>query len=143
MEYRTAVEMHAAELAARRRGKDHLKTMKQAIEEGAAADSRVAFRRADHRFHIALAEASGNERLRAAIARARGELFVSVDRMAYEDQFALTHDEHSDIYAAIEARDEEAARRAIEKHLKTSLDFVTLVAKQGLPVDVTLADDQG
>jgi GntR family transcriptional repressor for pyruvate dehydrogenase complex len=129
-EYRKAVEMRAAELAALRHSAEHLEEMRQAIEEGADPASRSAFRLADHHFHVAVAVASGSERLTAAITGARGELFVPTDQFAFPDHFAQTHDEHAQILAAIEAHDAEGAREAAEAHLNGSLkDFLEMVLK--------------
>jgi DNA-binding FadR family transcriptional regulator len=129
-EFRKAVEMRAAELAALRRSAGHLEEMRQAIEEGAAPASRSAFRLADHRFHVAVAQASGSERLATAIVEARGELFVPTDQFAFTDHFAQTHDEHTRILAAIQSGDGAAARQAVEEHLDGSLkDFREMVLK--------------
>ena len=129
-EYRKAVEMRAAELAAAQRTDGQLEEMRQAIEEGAVPASRSAFRLADHRFHVAVAQASGSERLVAAIVEARGELFVPTDQFAFTDHFAQTRDEHTRILAAIAAHDGAAARQAAEDHLDGSLkDFLEMVLK--------------
>jgi DNA-binding FadR family transcriptional regulator len=129
-EYRMAVEMRAAELAALRHSAGHVEEMRQAIEEGADPASRSAFRLADHHFHVAVAQASGSERLTAAITEARGELFVPTDQFVFPDHFAQTRDEHTRILAAIEEHDSEGARQAAENHLNGSLkDFLDLVLK--------------
>lgn len=128
IEYRKAVEMRAAELAARRRSAGQVAQMRAAIEEGSAPTSRRSFRQADHHFHVAVAEASSSPRLVDAIVQARGELFLPTDQLVFEDRFAQTADEHSAILAAIDAGDPEAARAAAETHLQASLqDFLDLI----------------
>ncbi|WP_021592357.1 FadR/GntR family transcriptional regulator [Actinomadura welshii] len=128
IEYRTAVETRAAELAAGRRTGDHLAEMKAAIDEGTSPASRPAFRQADHRFHVAIAEASGSPRLRDAIVSARGEMFLPVDQLVFEDHFLQNREEHTAIMEAIRARDADAARTAAEQHLKASLhDFLHVI----------------
>lgn len=129
-EYRKAVEMRAAELAAAHRSAGQLEEMRQAIDEGATPASRSAFRLADHRFHVAVAQASGSERLVAAITEARGELFVPTDQFTFTDHYTQTHDEHTRILDAIAAHDGAAARQAAEQHLNGSLkDFLEMVLK--------------
>jgi hypothetical protein len=104
--------------------------MRQAIEEGATPASRSAFRLADHRFHVAVAQASGSERLVAAITEARGELFVPTDQFTFTDHYTQTRDEHTRILDAIAAHDGAAARQAAEHHLSGSLkDFLEMVLK--------------
>jgi GntR family transcriptional regulator, transcriptional repressor for pyruvate dehydrogenase complex len=128
IEYRKAVEMRAAELAAGRRTRADLVEMQTAIEEGRAPASRRLFRQADHRFHVAMAEASGSPRLLTAIVSARGELFLPVDQLVFDDHFAQTKDEHTAIMEAIQARDVAGARAAAERHLEGSLrDFLQVI----------------
>jgi GntR family transcriptional regulator, transcriptional repressor for pyruvate dehydrogenase complex len=127
IEYRKAVEMRAAELAASRRSAAQLTEMRRAIKEGSTPSSRSAFRQADHRFHLAVADASGSERLAQAIVRARGELFVPTDQLVFHDHYTQTKDEHTEILTAIKDRDPAAARAAAEAHLEASLrDFLDM-----------------
>lgn len=129
IQYRTAVEMRAAELASKRRTATQLSKMQAAIRHGATPSTRSAFRQADHRFHRALGEASGSRRLLNAIMRARGELFVPVDQLTYHDHYTQTRDEHNEIYAAIRDREPEQARKAVQQHLQASLqDFLDMIA---------------
>lgn len=128
IEYRKAIEVRAAALAAARRSADDLDAMRAAIEASTNPGSRGEFRQADHRFHVAVARASGSERLLQAVIRARGELFVPTDQLAFHDHFARTHDEHDRIRAAIEDGDATAASTATEEHLQSSLqDFLDAV----------------
>jgi DNA-binding FadR family transcriptional regulator len=128
IEYRKAVEMRAAELAASRRTQADLAEMRAAIDEGTEPESRRIFRQADHRFHVAMADASGSSRLRTAIVQARGELFLPTDKLVFSDHFTQTRDEHTAILEAIAAGDPDAARSAAEVHLQGSLqDFLDMV----------------
>jgi GntR family transcriptional repressor for pyruvate dehydrogenase complex len=121
LDFRKAVETRTAALAAVRASSAHLTEMRRAVDASAEPASRGVFRQADHLFHLSLAEASGSPRLRAAMLRARGELFVPVDAVAYEDRFRQTFDEHSVILAAVAAGDPAAAAAAMESHLDSSL----------------------
>jgi DNA-binding FadR family transcriptional regulator len=128
IEYRKAIEIRAAELAAVRASEDDVAEMAAAIEQGSTPASRTAFRAADHRFHLAMANASGSARLTEAIARARGEMFVPTDSFPFDDHYAQTHEEHGRILEAIRAGDPSAARQAVESHLEGSLrDFMNMV----------------
>jgi DNA-binding FadR family transcriptional regulator len=128
IEYRKAVEIRAAELAAQRRSEADLAEMAAAIEQGTTPATRTAFRAADHRFHLAMAHASGSARLADAIARARGELFVPVDLLTFDDHYAQTREEHGRILEAIRTGNPAGARLAVESHLSGSLrDFMTMV----------------
>lgn len=128
IEYRKAVEIRAAELAAARCSEDDIAEMAAAIEQGVTPASRTAFRAADHRFHVGMAQASGSARLAEAIVRARGELFVPVDLVPFDDHYAQTAEEHGRILDAIRSRDPSAARAAVDSHLEGSLqDFMNMV----------------
>jgi GntR family transcriptional regulator, transcriptional repressor for pyruvate dehydrogenase complex len=128
IEYRKAVEIRAAELAAHRASEVDLAEMTAAIEQGTTPATRSAFRAADHLFHVAMASASGSTRLVDATVQARGELFVPVDLLPFDDHYAQTREEHGRILEAIRAHDPAAARRAVEEHLDGSLrDFMHMV----------------
>lgn len=128
IDFRKAVEIRAAELAAVRGSEEDLAEMAAAIEQGSTPASRTAFRAADHRFHLAMAHASGSARLAEAIARARGEMFVPTDSLTFDDHYAQTREEHGRILAAIRGGDPAAARLAVESHLEGSLqDFMNMV----------------
>jgi GntR family transcriptional regulator, transcriptional repressor for pyruvate dehydrogenase complex len=129
-EFRKAVEGRAALLAAQRRSRPLLGEMRAAVEAARSPATRSAFRQADHRFHFALARASGNERLVAATLHARGELFLPVDGLDYRDHFGPTAGEHEAILAAVEAGDGGLAVAAVEAHLDSSLqDLMDLVVR--------------
>ena len=133
MDFRKAVETRVAALAATRRSDEQVEEMRRTVDEVANPTSRGAFRQADHRFHVLLAEASRSARLLTAVVHARGELFIPVDAVHYQDRFPLTHDEHGAILRAVEERDPGAAAAAMEKHLDSSLrDLLDLVGAPDL-----------
>lgn len=137
MQYRTAIESHAAHLAARARSAGDIREMRQAIDDATEPTSRGQFRQADHRFHLAIAAASGSQRLQGAVVQTRGELFVPVDHLTYQDQFRQSVHEHQQILDAITARDPAAAATAMTQHLSTSLDDLFRLVLQEQTVDVT------
>jgi GntR family transcriptional repressor for pyruvate dehydrogenase complex len=134
LDFRKAIETRTAMLAAQRASADHLTELRRAVDASAEPTSRGVFRQADHLFHLALADASGSPRLREAMLRARGELFVPVDAVAYEDRFRQTFDEHSAILKAVVERDARSAAAAMEAHLDSSLrDLLHVVGDPPLP----------
>jgi GntR family transcriptional regulator, transcriptional repressor for pyruvate dehydrogenase complex len=120
-ELRGILEGEAAALAAERRGDQHLDEMEAAIEEMAEslADSGAdRFIEADLRFHLAVAEATGNrlvlhsmQAVRDVIRRALITVFV----IPQSPESAVV--EHRAIKAAIASGDPAAARREMSNHL--------------------------
>lgn len=129
-EHRIALERHAAMLAADRRTEDDLATMHTAIVAAAHPASRQTFRQADHRFHLAVASAARSPRISLEIAGLRGEIFVPVDTLAYQDHFDQNITEHTAIARAIQRRDGKRAAQAMTEHLQNSLsDLLQQVGK--------------
>jgi len=114
---RTAVEPATALLAATERTDDDLKAMREAVAAmHGAIEDRQAFARADLAFHIAVAVASGNPLFRAftgVVETALGAYFtLSTPRES--SAMHATARRHASIADAIEARDGEAAARAMQ-----------------------------
>ncbi|MCC7271441.1 MAG: FadR family transcriptional regulator [Alphaproteobacteria bacterium] len=140
MELRTAIEIEAAALAARRATARHLGAVGEALEridaalqrsEGAVAE--------DFAFHHAIAAATGNAQYprfleflgHHVIPRQRVRLTVGTaeQQRAY---LAGIQDEHRRIFAAIRARDADAARAAMRAHLERSLErYRSLMRRRG------------
>ena len=125
LELRIAIESEAASLAARRRNAAHLAALRAALDhcaaELAAGRDTVA---ADFRFHVAIAQASGNRYFEdlltsfgeKAIPRARLKL-PQLDEASRRQYLALVHHEHEDILAAIVRGDADGARAAMRNHI--------------------------
>lgn len=127
LELRISLETESAGLAATRRSDAQLAAMRDALDgfERSVAEAGDGVG-ADFRFHLQIAEATGNPyfvdimnhlgtalipRTRIAALRAqdpRGEYLARVNR------------EHEEIYAAIARRDPESARAAMRVHLTNS-----------------------
>lgn len=133
-EFRVACESAASELAAARRTDADLRRLEQAIEDLGGELTPGRFRAADNAFHLAVAEASGNRRLRAAVEDARAAMFRPLDAIRFEPVVPSTVEHHRRILAALAARDPEAARERTIEHLRE--------AQQELLVAVALADRQ-
>ncbi|GAA5234599.1 FadR family transcriptional regulator [Verticiella sediminum] len=124
-ELRQAVESEAARLAAIRRTDLQLESLRSALHvmaRAVASEKDGTF--ADAHFHQLLAQATGNplfielytflaQHIDAAIETAR---MHSMLRGTWRD----AHDEHVRIFEAIEAREPEAARKAIQAHIRNA-----------------------
>lgn len=123
-EFRIAVERQLALLAAKRRTEDDLAAMRQAIADlPRRATTRAAFREPDGRFHNALAGAARNERLAAAMRRARADMFIPLDTLPIIDAIDDTRRQHARILRAIERQDASAAARAVVEHIEEARTF--------------------
>jgi GntR family transcriptional regulator, transcriptional repressor for pyruvate dehydrogenase complex len=120
-ELRRILEAEAAALAAARHGAQHLEEMDAAVEEMAvslADDGGSRFIEADLRFHLAVAEATGNrlvlhcmQAVRDVVRRALMTVFVIPDT----PESAVV--EHRAIRAAIASGDPARARQEMTDHL--------------------------
>ena len=128
MELRTSVESDAAGLAATRRGDTDLQAMRAALDDFVSHLSTVGETVSpDFRFHLAIAHATGNryysdlmDQLGMAAIPSSRMSSVRLDPLVRERHLQKVHQEHHDIYAAIERRDPEAARAAMRIHLVNS-----------------------
>ncbi|OCT32852.1 FadR/GntR family transcriptional regulator [Pseudomonas putida] len=130
LELRIGLEGQAAALAARRRNDRQLAQMRQALDDyqdlAAAGDSCIE---ADRRFHLLIAEATGNLYFSEMMAQL-GDGLIPRKRMAQAERAGanlaghayLANLEHEAILNAIRRQDPEAARAAICLHLSNSRD---------------------
>jgi DNA-binding FadR family transcriptional regulator len=120
---RRLVESECASLAAKRATAAQIRQMKSALASmGRDQRRNVVPLDGDHRFHLRIAEASGNSALalmvRTLWAQRTGPLFLQLEH--HFDTPALWSsaiEEHEAILAGIEARDPAAARAAMRHHL--------------------------
>lgn len=120
-ELRRILECEAAALAAERRKKLHLGQMDEAIDamaEGLADPRGEGYIEADLRFHLAIAEATGNRlvvhsmnAVREVVRRA----LMSIFRIPGSPERSL--EQHRAIRVAIAARDADRAREEMRAHL--------------------------
>ncbi len=119
IDFRLGVERQIALLAAQRRSAADLAEMLDAIRSLPTGEpSRAVFREADGRFHAALARASRNARLEAALRQARADLFVPTDTVPYREAVDVTRREHQAIFRAVERQDPAGAARALTNHVE-------------------------
>jgi GntR family transcriptional repressor for pyruvate dehydrogenase complex len=120
-ELRRILECETAALAADRRQKEHLRVMDESIaemEEGLKGPDPDRYIDADLRFHLAIAEATGNrvvvhsmQAVRDLIRRALMAIFV----IPQSPERSL--EQHRAIRAAIGARNSDLARKEMRSHL--------------------------
>jgi GntR family transcriptional repressor for pyruvate dehydrogenase complex len=132
-EMRRLLEGEFAALAAKRRSDAHLGRMTLAIEEMARSlTDEDAYIASDLRFHVAVAEASGNRVALHLMDALRGllhDVLGSIFHVPGSPEGAIQ--EHRTIVAAIAAGDAHQARTAMDHHL----DRVELAARQALVRD--------
>jgi GntR family transcriptional repressor for pyruvate dehydrogenase complex len=123
LEFRTAIEVEAAGLAALRRTPDQLAAVRAALDDIAVTAQHPARAvEADFAFHLAVAHAAGNPHFPALLqSLGRGMLAIPRDRLApTPEHTALVHAEHEAVHAAISARNQLAAMAAMRVHLTNS-----------------------
>ncbi len=126
-EFRITIETSAAALAAERYNGAILEELQEALEMMRVATGSLSHREdADFAFHHGIARASNNHYYEASLRALRdhinvgmkmhGQTLMSDGSAALEEVFA----EHSEILAAIEARDAERAAALMRAHLQHS-----------------------
>jgi GntR family transcriptional regulator, transcriptional repressor for pyruvate dehydrogenase complex len=123
-EMRALIEQDCAALAAERRTAVDLRTMKQALRAMRLAQEAGGLGLTeDIAFHRAIAAATHNAVLArfADFVGKHHREFLQVTRLSAlksADRLADVDDEHDAVLAAIEARDADAAREAVQRHLR-------------------------
>ena len=128
LELRTSVESDAAGLAAARRTEAQLHAMRRALDDfGNHLDTVGETVAPDFRFHLAIAQATGNRyysdlmvQLGLAVIPTTRRSSVRLDAGYREKHLQKVHQEHQDIFFAIARREPEAARAAMRIHLVNS-----------------------
>ena len=121
-DHRAALEGAAAELAAQRATPAHVAHLEALVARMAAETEFEEWARIDTLFHLALADASGTQRLLAAIADVRAEAHrLSLMVPEPRSTFDLSNDEHRAIVNAVAQRHAERARQAVYEHVRSTL----------------------
>jgi GntR family transcriptional repressor for pyruvate dehydrogenase complex len=124
LELRVSLETEVASLAATRRSAGQLATIRTVLDTlQACREQRTDTAAADADFHLALAQAAGNQHFhdilghlgRHIIPRSR----INLAALTQED-LRRVGQEHEDIYDAIRRQDAETARAAMRSHLSNS-----------------------
>jgi DNA-binding FadR family transcriptional regulator len=123
---RWIVESEAAALAATHATPAQLQRLHDALRDMQASPSHnAAALDADHRFHLGIAEASGNSALVMVTQQLwdarRGPLYMQLESHFVGAQiWRAAVAEHSEILHGIASRDARAARAAMRKHMKNA-----------------------
>jgi GntR family transcriptional regulator, transcriptional repressor for pyruvate dehydrogenase complex len=116
---RVAVEIGALTLAAERFGPEPLQIMREAIKRMDAAADFEDYRRADVRFHIAIAQATGVARIVALMTEVQAEVTELIAHIAHPPQ-VLRHSnaDHARLADAVARGDRDRAVRVLRLHLE-------------------------
>jgi GntR family transcriptional regulator, transcriptional repressor for pyruvate dehydrogenase complex len=119
LDLRVAVEIGAVTLAAERMDAETLRTMRDAVARMAAATEFPEYSRADVRFHIAVAQASGVPRLVALITEVLGDVTDLIAHIAHpEPVLRHANEDHARLIEALAGRDGDGAVRVMRRHLE-------------------------
>jgi GntR family transcriptional repressor for pyruvate dehydrogenase complex len=120
-EARTIVETAAAERAATRADAEAIARLAQMVERSRdVVRDGLPHTEVSMDFHVAVAEASGNELLSATVRAYRDLLMQTLHDMRDPSSARVTQKWHEDILDAIRAHDADATRKLMQDHL---LDF--------------------
>jgi DNA-binding FadR family transcriptional regulator len=118
LDLRAAIEVGTATLAADRASEDDFALMRECVDRMAAASEFDDYRRADIRFHMAIAEASGVPRLVGLVGEVEAEVSELIAHIAHPPE-VLDHSnaEHARMIEALERHDATRAVRLLRRHL--------------------------
>lgn len=134
LEFRRLVEPEVAAQAARTVDADGLEAIGAARDRVArrADDDDAAFMAADTGFHLAIADATGNPHLAAALERIQADIAPALQALPESGAWhARSVEDHRVIVAAIAAHDPVAARGAMGEHVAET-ERSTLLLLDGL-----------
>jgi GntR family transcriptional repressor for pyruvate dehydrogenase complex len=119
LDYRVAVETGAVVLAAERAQPHDLDRLEPLTDRMDAAAEFEDYRRADVRFHIGIAEATGSARLVAAMTEVQGQMSDLIARIAHPKQvLTASNDQHRRLIELLRERDAEGAVRVARRHIE-------------------------
>jgi DNA-binding FadR family transcriptional regulator len=117
---RLATELGVAVLACERAGPGELEALDELVDVmQERLEDFPAYRHADVRFHVGLAEATGSATLVSAMTEAQGAMGALIDHIAHPPEvLAWSNAQHRDLLAAVRANDLERAARVVTEHLQ-------------------------
>jgi GntR family transcriptional regulator, transcriptional repressor for pyruvate dehydrogenase complex len=119
LDYRIAVEVGAAVLAAERARPEDLEPLRAQVEAMRGEPDFSVYRRSDVFFHLGIAEASRSTRLVAAMTEVQGKMSELIAHIAHPlPVLARSNEQHASLVAALERRDGWAAAHVVREHLK-------------------------
>ncbi|HZO37154.1 MAG TPA: FCD domain-containing protein [Solirubrobacteraceae bacterium] len=117
---RLAIELGVVTLACDRLADEQLAVLAAAVEEMAAQlDDFAAYRQADVRFHIGLAEMSGNGRLVALATEIQGSMTDLIAHIAHPPEvLSRANDQHARLLKAVRAANTQRAVGVMTEHVR-------------------------
>ncbi|MFL5870153.1 MAG: FadR/GntR family transcriptional regulator, partial [Solirubrobacterales bacterium] len=110
LDHRVAIELGAVTLAAERAGRDQLARLSALVKRMSSPPDFEAYRRADIRFHIGVAEAAGSPRLVKEMTEVQGQMSDLIARIAHpEEVLAQSNAQHRRLVALLRDGDAEQA----------------------------------
>lgn len=124
-DHRRLVSGASAAFAAERGGADAIAELRALVERMARPPAFAAFRRADSRFHLAVAAAARSPRLAAAEQAIQAELYELLTLIPHpREALLLSNEQHRAVLEAITRREPDAARSLMESHVVGTGDFL-------------------
>jgi GntR family transcriptional repressor for pyruvate dehydrogenase complex len=117
---RLAVELGVAVLATERAEPEAIESLGELVATmSGCLDDYPAYRHADVRFHIGLAEATGSPRLVAAMTEAQGAMTDLISYIAHPPEvLEWANGQHARVVTCLERRDSATAMRIMAEHLR-------------------------
>ncbi|MBX3523381.1 MAG: FadR family transcriptional regulator [Xanthobacteraceae bacterium] len=118
-EFRKAIEVPAARLAAERRTKEQMKQIRESwdrCEQAVKNNSATDFARRDHVFHLSVVNASGNRFYIKAYEDIAEAFMGNVKLILGQGQLRSMLHFHDDLIEAIDRQNPEAAERAVKEN---------------------------
>lgn len=126
LEARLAIEPSVAELAARKRSEDDLRSLRTVLEEMAAALAAGMHPvEGDRQFHLAIVRATHNDTLYASVAHLVDQMGGSIWHQVKKKGLsgaglpAKYHEQHAALYKVIERGDARRAKVAMQQHVQS------------------------
>jgi GntR family transcriptional regulator, transcriptional repressor for pyruvate dehydrogenase complex len=118
LDYRVAVEVGVAVLAAERASAGDLARLERHVESMREVGDFAVFRQADVFFHLGLAEAAGSSRLVAAMTEVQGAMSELIGHIAHPPEvLERSNAQHAKLVALLAQGDAGRAARLIREHL--------------------------
>jgi DNA-binding FadR family transcriptional regulator len=116
---RRSVELGVAAIAADRAAPDAVAALDELVAQmEVAVDDFAAYRQADVRFHIGLAEATGSMRLVSAMTEAQSEMTDLIAYIAHPAEvLGHSNDQHARLLAAVRRHDAHTAATLMDEHV--------------------------
>jgi DNA-binding FadR family transcriptional regulator len=119
LDHRVAIEVGAVILAAERAQRAELDALDKLVERMAKPGAFEAYRRADIRFHIGVAEAARSPHLVTEMTEVQGQMSDLIGRIAHpEEVLSRSNTQHGRLVALLREGDADRAVPLMRKHIR-------------------------